>query len=54
MATVVGVGGLVHGTDHPVALTGPDPVAGAFGDGFADIVRRGNVSRALGHTWVPA
>ena len=54
MATVVGVGQLVHGTDHPVAPVGPDPVAGAFGEGFADIVRRGNIARALGYTWVPA
>ncbi len=54
MASVVGVGQLVHGTDHPVADGGADPVTGAFGEGFADIVRRGNASRALGYTWVPA
>jgi hypothetical protein len=54
MATVVGVGQLVYGTDHPVAPRGPDPTAHAMGNGFADIVRRGSVARALGHTWAPA
>ena len=54
MAAVVGLGQLVHGSDHPVAPCGPDPVAGAFGDGYADIVRRDNAARALGYSWVPA
>ncbi|HEX2415974.1 MAG TPA: amidohydrolase family protein [Thermoleophilaceae bacterium] len=54
MATVVGVGQLVYGTDHPVAPGGADPTARAMGDGIADIVRRGSVARALGYTWVPA
>jgi hypothetical protein len=54
MATVVGIGQLLHGTDYPVAASGPDPVGEAFGEGFSDIVRRSSVSRALGYTWVPA
>ncbi len=54
MATVVGIGQLVHGTDHPVAAAAPDPVEEAFGEGFADVVRRSSVARALGYTWVPA
>ena len=54
MATVVGIGQLVHGTDHPVAPSGADPVAAAFGEGYADIVRGSSAARALGYTWVPA
>jgi hypothetical protein len=54
MATVVGIGQLVHGTDHPVAHTARDPVEQAFGEGFSGIVRRGNAERALGYAWVPA
>ena len=54
MATAVGIGQLVHGTDYPVAASASDPVAEAFSDGWADIVRRGSPSRALGYTWVPA
>jgi 6-methylsalicylate decarboxylase len=54
MATVVGIGQLVHGSDYPVAAARPDPVEEAFGEGFSDIVRRSSVARALGYTWVPA
>jgi 6-methylsalicylate decarboxylase len=54
MATAVGIGQLVHGTDHPVARRAADPVAEAFGEGWADIVRSSAPSRALGYTWVPA
>jgi 6-methylsalicylate decarboxylase len=54
MASVVGIGQLVHGTDRPVVAPGPDPVKQAFGEGFSDIVRRSSVARALGYTWVPA
>ena len=54
MASVVGIGQLVHGTDRPVVAPGPDPVEQAFGEGFSDIVRRSSVARALGYTWVPA
>jgi hypothetical protein len=54
MAAVVGIGQLVHGTDHPVAPAGPDPVEQSFGEGFSGIVRGGNPARALGYTWVPA
>ena len=54
MASVVGIGQLVHGSDYPVAAPGPDPVEEAFGEGFSDIVRRSSVARALGYTWVPA
>ena len=54
MATAVGIGQLVHGSDYPVAARESDPVAEAFSEGWADIVRRGSPSRALGYTWVPA
>jgi 6-methylsalicylate decarboxylase len=54
MASVVGIGQLVHGTDRPVAAFGPDPVEQAFGEGFSDIVRRSSAARALGRTWIPA
>jgi hypothetical protein len=54
MATAVGIGQLVHGTDYPVTAAASDPVAEAFSDGWADIVRRGSPARALGYTWVPA
>lgn len=54
MATAVGIGQLVHGTDYPVAGRVADPVAEAFSKGWADIVRRNAPSRALGYTWVPA
>jgi hypothetical protein len=53
-ATAVGIGQLVHGTDFPVAEPGPDPVAEAFGPGFAELVRGDAASRALGYGWVPA
>jgi hypothetical protein len=54
MATAVGIAQLVHGSDYPVAGAAPDPVAEAFSDGWAEIVRTGSPSRALGYTWVPA
>jgi hypothetical protein len=55
VATATGIGQLVHGTDFPVAKeTAQEPVREAFGDGFADLVKRDGPSRALGHTWVPA
>jgi 6-methylsalicylate decarboxylase len=54
MATSVGIGQLVHGTDYPVVAPGLDPVAQAFGSGFADLVRDDSASRALGYGWVPA
>jgi 6-methylsalicylate decarboxylase len=54
MATAVGIGQLVHGTDHPTVRDAPDPVEGAFGEGFAELVRTSAPDRALGYTWVPA
>jgi 6-methylsalicylate decarboxylase len=54
MATAVGIGQLVHGTDYPVAAPGLDPVAQAFGSGFAELVRDDAAARALGYGWVPA
>jgi 6-methylsalicylate decarboxylase len=54
MATAVGIGQLVHGTDYPVDGAGADPVAEAFSAGWARIVRTSSPSRALGYTWVPA
>ncbi len=54
IATAVGIGQLVHGSDYPVAQPGPDPVAEAFGPGFAELVRGDAASRALGYGWVPA
>ncbi|HEX6653854.1 MAG TPA: hypothetical protein VF072_14000 [Thermoleophilaceae bacterium] len=54
IATAVGIGQLVHGTDYPVAVLAADPVAEAFSNGWAEIVRRNAPSRALGYTWVPA
>jgi len=54
MATAVGIGQLVHGTDHPVADQHADPVEEAFGQGFAEVVRTAAPNRALGYTWVPA
>jgi predicted TIM-barrel fold metal-dependent hydrolase len=54
MATAVGIGQLVHGTDYPVSGRVADPVTEAFSAGWADIVRRNAPSRALGYTWVPA
>jgi 6-methylsalicylate decarboxylase len=54
MATAVGIGQLVHGTDYPVATPEHDPVQTAFGDGFAELVKTQSAHRALGYTWVPA
>jgi predicted TIM-barrel fold metal-dependent hydrolase len=55
MATAVGIGQLVHGTDYPVhARDQSDPVEEAFGEGFAQLVRTAAPNRALGYTWVPA
>lgn len=53
MATAVGIGQLVYGTDHPVAGQAEDPVEEAFGEGFAQLVKTSSPNRALGHTWVP-
>jgi predicted TIM-barrel fold metal-dependent hydrolase len=53
MATAVGIGQLVHGTDYPVAQQ-RDPVEDAFGEGFAQLVKTAAPHRALGYTWVPA
>lgn len=54
MATAVGIGQLVHGSDYPVARPGRDPVEEAFSPGVAELVQRDSPSRALGYTWVPA
>jgi 6-methylsalicylate decarboxylase len=54
MATAVGIGQLVHGTDHPVHSQTDDPVEQAFGNGFAQLVKTTAPARALGYTWVPA
>jgi 6-methylsalicylate decarboxylase len=54
MATAVGIGQLVHGTDYPVHAQDQDPVEQAFGDGFAQFVKTSSPNRALGYTWVPA
>jgi 6-methylsalicylate decarboxylase len=54
MATAVGIGQLVHGTDYPVATPEHDPVELAFGEGFAELVKTQSAHRALGYTWVPA
>jgi hypothetical protein len=54
MATAVGIGQLVHGTDHPVHPQDADPVEQAFGEGFAQLVKTSSPDRALGYTWVPA
>jgi predicted TIM-barrel fold metal-dependent hydrolase len=55
MATAVGIGQLVHGTDYPVGKQDQkDPVEEAFGEGFAQLVRTAAPHRALGYTWVPA
>jgi hypothetical protein len=54
MATAVGIGQLVHGTDYPVHAQEQDPVDQAFGEGFAQLVRTSSPNRALGYTWVPA
>lgn len=53
MARAVGAGQLVHGTDHPVAASGPDPVAATLGESTSQIVRRDNAARALGYVWMP-
>ena len=53
MATAVAIGQLVYGTDYPVGEPEADPVAEAFSDGWAEIVRSNAPSRALGYTWVP-
>ena len=54
MATAVGIGQLVHGTDAPVDEPHKDPVEAAFGPGFAQLVKTSAPHRALGYTWVPA
>jgi hypothetical protein len=54
MATAVGIGQLVHGTDYPVGQPKTDPVEDAFGEGFAKLVKTSAANRALGYTWVPA
>jgi 6-methylsalicylate decarboxylase len=54
MATAVGIGQLVHGTDYPVDKPDADPVEQAFGEGFAKLVKTSAANRALGYTWVPA
>jgi len=54
IATAVGIGQLVHGTDYPVHSQGQDPVGQAFGEGFAQLVKTSSPNRALGYTWVPA
>jgi predicted TIM-barrel fold metal-dependent hydrolase len=54
MATAVGIGQLVHGTDFPVDKPQHDPVEQAFGEGFAKLVKTSAANRALGYTWVPA
>ena len=54
LATAVGIGQLVHGSDFPVAGERPDPVESAFCSELADVVRRDAPARALGYTWVPA
>jgi hypothetical protein len=54
MATAVGIGQLVHGTDYPVGQPKTDPVDDAFGEGFAKLVKTSAANRALGYTWVPA
>jgi 6-methylsalicylate decarboxylase len=53
MARAVGTAQLVHGTDHPVLASVPDPVAAALGGDAATLVRRDNAARALGYTWLP-
>ena len=54
MATAVGIGQLVHGTDLPVDDPAADPVEVAFGEGFAKLVKTSGPDRALGYAWVPA
>lgn len=54
MATAVGIGQLVHGTDYPLHSQHEDPVEQAFGSGFAQLVKTTAPARALGYTWVPA
>jgi len=49
LAAAVGIGQLVYGTDYPVTARASDPVAEAFSRGWADVVRRGAPSRALGY-----
>jgi hypothetical protein len=53
MATAVGIGQLVHGTDFPVDDRADDPVEVAFGEGFAALVKTSATDRALGYSWVP-
>jgi hypothetical protein len=53
LAAAVGIGQLVYGTDYPVTQRTGDAIAEAFSRGWADVVRRGAPSRALGYTWVP-
>jgi hypothetical protein len=54
MATAVGIGQLVHGTDYPLHGQDDDPVEQAFGTGFSQLVKTTAPARALGYTWVPA
>jgi hypothetical protein len=53
VATAVGIGQLVHGTDYPVDRPQQDPVEQAFGEGFSKLVQTSSANRALGYTWVP-
>jgi len=54
IATAVGIGQLVHGTDYPVHAQDQDAVEQAFREGFAQLVKTSSPNRALGYTWVPA
>ena len=54
LASAVGIGQLVHGSDFPVADERPDVVERAFCREVARVVRRDAPARALGYTWVPA
>ena len=53
MATAVGIGQLVYGTDYPVHEQEHDPVEQAFDEGFAQLVKTSAPNRALGYTRVP-
>jgi hypothetical protein len=53
MATAVGIGQLVYGTDYPVHAQANDPVEQAFDEGFAQLVKTSAPNRALGYTRVP-
>ena len=54
MATAVGIGQLVHGTDYPVHSRTEDPSSRPSATGFAKLVKTSAPNRALGYTWVPA